>query len=753
MKPVEAINAGKDKDREPLSIRPYARLLTMLGEQLLKNDRVALVELIKNSYDADADWVEVKFEEFGKGMTKKPESRIVVHDNGSGMTLETISTAWMNPATPTKYLNKLRGKRRTPSKKRVVQGEKGIGRFAVLKLAKEVFVTTRPAMAKLETVVNFDFSRYDDDFLEEKGTEKEIFLDEVKIDWSEREPQTLPGNAHGTVIEMRMLKGTWNERLVDAFCRDVANLTDPVSRLTRKTTKDSFEIRVICNGDPRIVADDQEETLKSLIEEKRVFSIRGRFVSERCLFQFKVEGGEKEISPYEISLYSEQMTGLWIWRQRYFEKEERRQALKHQNYQCGDFHFHFYIFDFARGIQGRFLLTQQEKNLLKEHRIYLYRDGVRVYPYGDPDDDWLNIDVSRGKGRAGHFFSNDQIIGWIEITQEGNPGLRDKTNREGLIETGGAAQDFMFLIPTFLSYIKQHPFGRYQQKQRQKNLAKSVREGVVANHLAVLKESLQEAGETARARDVSKIEAEYKRERDFLSRRAEMTEDLAGVGLSVEMASHDIMLLLGRAQDIGIKLARNAREESMQDVREQADMLVGVLQQIVSGMRDVQSLFQSSRRRKKVLKVEPFLDKIHAIYASLLKKLDIRYSKAVVGMSPLVASTTDGVIMQVLINLFDNAAYWLDTTAPSVPRQIRVTLDGDRGELVFADSGPGVDVEDEPYIFEPFFSGKGQEGRGLGLYIARQLLERYGYGIELDRTGVTLLSGANFVVSFVRDEG
>ena len=748
MRPEVSVKVEEGARRKPLSIRPYARLLTMLGEQLLKNERVALVELIKNSYDADADLVEVEFEAFGKGMTTSSLSRIVVRDNGCGMTLDTVCTAWMNPATPKKYRDKLRGKRRTPGKNRVIQGEKGIGRFAVLKLARNITVITRPAGAKLETVVSYDFTRFDDDFLLEDGKEKEIFLDEVEIAWTERDVETFPGNACGTVIEMEALKGTWNERLVDAFCRDIANLTDPVSRLTRKTVADTFEIRVICNGERRIVADDQEETLKSLIEDKPVLSIQGRFVSEGCLFRFDAGGGEKE-----VSLYSEQVTGLWIWRQRYIEMEERRRALKLQTYQCGDFHFQFYIFDFARGIEGRYLLTQQEKNLLKEHRIYLYRDGVRVYPYGDPEDDWLNIDVSRGKGRAGDFFSNDQIIGWIDVTQEGNPGLRDKTNREGLIETGGAAQDFMFLIPTFLSYVKQRPFGRYQKKQQQKNLAKSLREGVVAKHLAVLKESLEEAGEVARVRDVSKIETDYQRERDFLSRRAEITEDLAGVGLSVEMASHDIMLLLGRAQDIGLRLARNAREGSMEGVREQADMLVGVLHQIVSGLRDVQSLFKSSRRRRKVLKVEPILDKIYAIYASLLKKLDIQYSKSVVGTFPLVANTTDGVVMQVLINLFDNAAYWLDTRASSVPREIRVTLDGDRGELVFADNGPGVDVEDEPYIFEPFFSGKGQEGRGLGLYIARQLLERYGYGIELDRSGVALLGGANFMVSFVRDEG
>lgn len=745
--PVKSLMAAEETKPELLSIRPYARLLTMLGEQLLKNERVALVELIKNSYDADSDWVEVEFQAFGWGMTNEPESRIVVRDNGSGMMPETVRTAWMNPATPTKFLDKKRGKARTPKKNRVVQGEKGIGRFAVLKLARKVSVITRSENAELETVAIYDFRMFDDDFVREDGQDKEIFLDEVKIAVSEREPETLSGNTHGTVIEMEALKGAWNERLVESLCGDVANLTDPVSRLTSKRTRDSFEVRVVCNGDQRVVAHQEEETLRSLMEDKAVLSIQGRFLSDGYLFRYHAGARDEE-----ISLYDERVKGLWIWRKRYQEKKNRQQALELQTYRCGDFRFQFYIFDFARGIDGRYLLSQQEKNLLKDHRVYLYRDGVRVYPYGDPDDDWLKIDVTRGVGRAGDFFSNDQIIGWIEITQEGNPELRDKTNREGLIETGGAVEDFVFVIGTFLSYVKQYPFGRYQQKQRKKNLAKSVREGVVAKRLTTLKESLEEAGEAARARDVSTIATEYQRERDFLARRAETTEDLAGVGLSVEMASHDIMLLLGRAQEIGIKLARTTREGSMEDVPEQADMLVGVLHQIVSGMRDVQSLFGSSRRRRKKLRVEPLLDKIHAIYASLLQRLGIKYSKSVLGTSPLVASTTDGVVMQVLINLFDNAAYWLDTTAPSVAREIRVTLDGDRSELIFADSGPGVDLEDTSYIFEPFFSGKGQEGRGLGLYIARQLLERYGYGIELERSGATSLGGANFVVSFVRDE-
>ena len=727
---------------EVLSIRPYARLLTMLGDQLIKNERIALVELIKNAYDADADRVEVRFENFNEDMTRDVRSRIVVRDNGFGMTPEIVRTQWMNPAAPHKYLDKRQGRERTSGKMRVIQGEKGIGRFAILKLGKVITVTTRPMEAALETVIVYDFSRFDDDFVIDSGQSREIFLDQIEISCRQSRPETIPGDEHGTVIDIGAVKGVWNDDIIEKFCYDVSNLTDPVSRITGRRASDRFEIAVFCNGETRSVEADSMETLKSLIEDKPVLNIQGCFRSQNNAFCVETEAGKDE-----ISLQDAKITGLWIWRQRF--RDAREDAAAEQRYACGDFRFQFYIFDFARRIDGRYALTQAEKDLLKKHRIYLYRDDMRVYPYGDPDDDWLSIDATRGTGRAGDFFSNDQTVGWIDITQRYNPKLRDKTSREGLIESGGAAGDLIFLVQTFLSYIKQYPYARHQQKERQRSTAQFVRDGVVSRRLADLKESLKESGRKTPLREIEKVEADYLREKEHLSQRAEMTEDLAGIGLSVEMASHDIMLLLNRAQDIGKRLARLARPADDDEFREQADMLVGVLQQVADGMRDVQSLFKSSRRRRKVLRVEPLLDKVYQIYQALLEQRNIRYQKVKVGRSPLTCSTTDGVVMQVLINLFDNACYWLDTAA-ALEREIRVTVDAEHGELIFSDSGPGVDPEDLPYIFEPFYSGKGQEGRGLGLYIARQLLERYDYRIAAADSQI--LPGANFVVSFVKED-
>ena len=728
-----------------LSIRPYARLLTMLGEQLIKNEKIALVELIKNSYDADADWVQVRFEDFNDDMSANENSSIVIKDNGHGMTYEDIRDSWMNPASPKKYKRKKdKRKRTTPEKKRIIQGEKGIGRFAILKLGKTVTVATKTRNSEFESILEYDFTKFDNDFIEEDGEEKDIFLDEIEINYSETASPGLVEEPQGTVIEIRNLKGAWGRNLVNAVHNDVISLTDPVSRIVKDDTPDSFKIHLFCHGKRQVHIVDPTENLKRLIEDKAALKIQGEFNSEKNAF---IYNDEDESNKTKVKLSDFQIRGLWIWRQQFVSKQD----VQEREYECGDFKFHFYIFDFSLGSSGKYQLNREERKTLKEHRIYLYRDGIRVYPYGDRDDDWLRIDVDRGIGKAGDFFSNDQIIGWVDISQEQNPNLRDKTNREGLIEKGTAVSDFIFLIRIFLSYIRQYPYSRYQERKKNRNVTEIVRDKVVTNHLSDLKARLIEKEYKKEAREVSKIEKEYKRERDYLVQRAEITEDLAGVGLSVEMASHDIMLMMTRANAIGKELARSSRNSVDEKVQKKVDMLVGVLAQITESMRDVQSLFKSAKRRKKAIKIEPVLDKISELYKSLLEERNIGYEKVVSRGSPLVADTTDGVVMQVLINLFDNASYWLDTV-DGEDREICVTLDGTAGELIFSDSGPGIDKEDQPYIFEPFYSGKGQEGRGLGLYIARQLLERHDYDISVAGDNQEMLPGANFAVSFVGED-
>lgn len=122
----------------PLHFKPHARLLTMLGDQLIKNERIALVEIIKNAYDADASWVKVTFEGFGINYSVQPKSKIIIEDDGTGMTKKVLEEHWLSPATPIKKLAKT--EKDSTAKGRKIQGEKGIGRFAILKLGKTVSI-------------------------------------------------------------------------------------------------------------------------------------------------------------------------------------------------------------------------------------------------------------------------------------------------------------------------------------------------------------------------------------------------------------------------------------------------------------------------------------------------------------------------------------------------------------------------------------------------------------------------------------
>ena len=159
---------------EVLQIKPYARLITMLGDQLIKNELIALIELIKNSYDADASWVKVSFIDFQPDYSLTKTSKIVIEDDGCGMNEEILRKHWLNPATPQK-LNQKKENEKT-QKGRILQGEKGIGRFAVFKLGKKIQITTRRQENNsscrftcggehVENTLIYNFSKYDDNFL------------------------------------------------------------------------------------------------------------------------------------------------------------------------------------------------------------------------------------------------------------------------------------------------------------------------------------------------------------------------------------------------------------------------------------------------------------------------------------------------------------------------------------------------------------------------------------------------------------
>lgn len=744
-----------------LKIRPYARLLTMLGEQLIKNEQIALAELIKNSYDADADWVRVRFENFqtqdnSDEIQASQNSKIIIEDNGCGMDFSTIEKSWMNPATPNKKAKQNEEIRKTP-KGRITQGEKGIGRFAILKLGRNITITTRPQCGNCEYVINYDLSKYDDDFLTESGVEKELFIDNIDINVIEREPEVfieITEDANdkqrqtlsGTRIEISNLKGSWDLKKIEQVCSESQKLESIFDKIFSKNIAHPFEMGFELNGNKLFISDKVAQRLSNLIENTSVLRITdGEYIEEQQLFSYKLNG-----VPYSIYLDDARISGLSVFKERFIREIDLFNDCRLRKSECGDFKFNFFVFDFIADRNSKYYLDRSDKDFIKEHRIYLYRDRIRVAPYGDADNDWLETDKRRGTGRTGDYLSNDQVVGFVDITKEGNPNLKDKTNREGLIESGNATRDFMMLLHTFLLFIRQHAYRQYQEtiKRRKEQDVRS--EEFVGNKFEQLKKSL--SGNSEALSISNEVEKAYKIERNFYERSLQTAEELAGVGLSVETASHDIMMMLTKGIDGLDELIGNIKGGLIKQNEIENSLLTlrGAFSFVFDQMKDIQLLFKSSKRRKKEIRIADLLGKVEKIYKRTLARECIQLEITKKG-NPLVAKCTDAVILQLFINLFDNAIYWLAATDVS-DKKISIVLDGDNGCVIFADNGPGIHEDDAPYIFEAFYSGK-EEGRGLGLYIAKQLLYRLGYSISLImRDNEKTLSGANFLIDFIPAE-
>jgi len=738
-------------DKGTLTPRPYARLITMMGDQLIRNEKIALMELIKNSYDADASWVQIRFINFAQkdnDLKIKKDPLIEIEDDGIGMTFNIIKDAWMNPASPYKYLKRKKDENRT-EKGRIMQGEKGIGRFAVFKIGSTVEIITRSKKAKSnEIYLNGDLSIYDEELLSKKNekTNKSIFLDDIKYEYEIRyKPENIIEKEaiiqgtrkkrppHGTLIRITNLKGIWTEEKIKEIFEDCLKLISPFN-------KTEFTIDITLDGGT-IFSSQDKSRLDDLLEMAPI-KMEGNVEKDGSL-EFTQNGKKYRMSLKEISEDR-------VIRSHFFDVKGKLKRLP----ECGPFNFKFYVFDLERRASLESALTSEDRDLIKTNRIYLYRDGIRVYPYGDPKDDWIGLDVGRGIVKAGYYLSNDQVVGYIGVSIKDNPNLRDKTNREGLMDIGNAYEDLRTLIIGILGYLKKE-FTKLKLDKELKKVQRKKKKGLffeepkVEKDISSLLARFDKKKDKEGVRIVKKLVKNYKEEKKVFTERSEIVEDLAAVGMAVDAASHDLMIMMGRAAETLNLLAKVCDADNLDRTTliEMSEKLRGQFAFIKDQLHCIQPLFRSSRRKSKNWRIKDIIDKVKLYYIIPIEKNKIKLTVEEIG-NPLLVKCHEAVLLQTFINLTDNAVYWL-TTSENRVKEIKVLIDGKKSEVIFADNGPGVKNEDLPYIFQPFFSTKGIRGRGLGLYIARQLLERYDYEIDyIENKNHMILDGANFLITF-----
>jgi signal transduction histidine kinase len=693
-------------------LRPRARLIKTIGEELISNDIVAVLELIKNSYDADASIIEIKFSgeivevEESKRKKKKVLSKegasITIVDDGSGMSLETIKSAWMEPATIMKKKTKT-----SPGKSRRYTGEKGIGRFASAKLSDQLEIITKIENDN-EIVVDFDWTNFTDD---------EAYLDQVKCAWEVREPQEI--EIKGTTLKLTQLNSDWDEEKFRFLRVTLSRLINPVVPV------EDFLME--------LQLPEELEHLSGLVNapdsiNKPDYFIKGKVDNSG---QATIEySSRNETSPVS------------------YTKDVSKELNPIRTPVSGPFNFEFRAWDRENDSLKR--LAKEVDSTIKNVRadlndlagISIYRDKFRVLPYGEPKNDWLRLDLRRVNNPTLRLSSN-QIIGYISVSLDDNPEFKDQSNREGIVDSQ-AFTDLQETIKVLLSEIEQK---RYEERPRKEDPESSdslFARFSISSLTQIVAAKLPEDKEvqTVLKDTKARIDDGVKKVQNVISRYRR----LSTLGLLMDVVLHDGNNFLLRI-DSEIRLLQKELAKITPDQDEVQKHLMAIAEQrkvLAQLFKRLEPFGGRKRGRPTVVVIENAIANIFQLYKTELSKLEIEIA---LPESENIIRIDEGELQMILINLLQNSLFWLEKQEDE--RKITIELERTEEELsiIFSDSGPGIEEKHANLIFDPYFSTK-PDGIGLGLTIVGEIISEYDGQFMLVDNGP--LDGATFKITFRR---
>lgn len=717
------------------ALRPKARILKTLGEELISSETVALIELVKNAYDADAENVLISF----SGDLKEGGGAIEVIDDGHGMDMDTIQNSWMIIATSTKKDNK-----KSKSGRRRVLGEKGIGRFAAARIAEELELFTRTMdQVDTESYAIFDWTQFDDDerfldeilFLAEYQTASEIVPCWWLKEFSERRYQP---PYHGTVLRMNRLKHTWEKHDLENLQRGLSRLLSPFYPqndfnifLNLPADRDVFSSRI---APPEIIKYPH-------------YIVKGEIKSDgKYSFIVKIEEEDQshDFNGYFYKVFSD---NEWILYPSNEKPELQEGSSAQKGVECGPLSFELRIWDrddlenVNQKVGGGIRSIRKDLNAIAG--INIYRDGFRVLPYGEPDNDWLRLDIRR-VNKPTRRLSNNQITGYISITADQNPELHDRSNREGL-DNNAAYADLQNIMKFILNETENLRYASKRKKPEQKEQddQKGLFDTPDFNRITDAV-SRGDASKKETLDLINKAEADWKKQIKKLQGVLSQYHALATLGGIVDKILHDGRQPLAKIQTeagLGKEMVEdlintNPELPRLKNFEKSYGKIVGQSSVLRDVFRRAEPFGGRKRGRPRKYYIEELIRDIFQLYEKELKNSYININLP--GSETLVSIDTTE-LSEIFTNLITNSMYWLKSV-PETKRNIRVMVErkyDDSLEIIFSDTGPGIDPKYKDQIFEPYFSRK-PEGHGLGLCLVGEIVHDYYNGsVELLDTGAS----------------
>ncbi|MGO4737351.1 ATP-binding protein [Bosea sp. 2KB_26] len=692
---------------ESHSFSADAGVIARLGRELVGRQETALTELVKNAYDADATQVDVLLETQGSRATA-----LVITDNGTGMSKEELVRGFLRIASNAKVeqpRSTIFGRKRA--------GRKGIGRFATERLGSSLELVTQVEddAPGLKLDINWD------DF----AAGRELSSVQVAVSGA-------PARARGTSLRIEGLRDGWTDAQLRRCLMNLSGILQPfpVAPVAGDRHADpGFDVQFRRGGE--LLEDTVIADLQSQIQVHATAIIDAR-VDAKGLAEWRITknkfGPDRDWSAiYHASgpvqryehLRSAQMRAYY-----FVLSAETLPAL---------------VFSRIRALLGEF------------GGVRLYRNGFRVAPYGDPDDDWLNLNnLYARRSETLAPVANRNFFGVVEIQDSDGTHFEERTSREGLVDTP-EFEELRRLLPTVLiSAVNTIAAdrGRIGSPASRQTKSKPTAGGIVERSIEKLAslivnvEARPHPPSKAIVESLREIEQDLVQGEQALVQEAEMLRFLASIGLASSEFTHEIRMTFqafGLDMDAIIEFARNASKENeavaeaaarADSARERVEAFTGYFSEAMAS--------RNLRTRTPVSLKLAVLDFVRGV-KPITDRQDIIVSSRVPDLDPLfTAPIHEAELSSILLNLLTNSIKAIKRNGGKREILIEAKRESNkRLALRFSDSGDGVAEELREQIFEPFVTTQTAApaiaselrhaiGTGLGLWILSQIIEKLG---------------------------
>lgn len=721
-----------------------ARLPIQLGRQSISSSLVAISELIKNAYDADATKVNL---DFIKTDGDNYET-LVLSDNGQGMSYKDIQENWLIIGTShkTQYETSEKGKR-------VFTGAKGLGRLGADRLCKSLILQTKLANEPYVIELEIEWQAYEESDRPLSQIKHKIYKVDSPV--SDKFGTFPTESSSGTRIVLRGLKDVWDEKFLRDLKKELSLLVSPF--------KEAADFKIFLNTE---IPDINGSVVSiSAIDYARWY-IEARLENNlvNATFIYGPDGRKFEISAVEWSDWAKD---------------------RHAESATGPLAFKMYFIPWdAPGLKNVDFSKRNWRDFMDANQgIRIYRDHFRVRPYGEPTGrgDWLDLGIRRAKSpggvkQGGWRVGPHQVIGAIFIGRRENPLLEDQTNREGIVES-----EAFFDMRAFCTKIIQN-FEHYAQTVAREEESSTVTDDFKKSAKVALEnttkvvqdlkaniaepessplllldriEEVEKKLAEASARS-SELEAHLEQKAEELEHEKDTLANLASLGILTVCFGHEAKEFTNLALANAQSLKRSFESGKFMLTAPHDDEFSACLEKIISTTGFVRNFasfalsnIKPDKRKRRAINISTTVKNVfNALNASLARQ---NIESLVESSSSTKIQAFEIDLESIFVNLISNSIWALRKT-PNGERKISVQIyEIDKAlNISFADSGCGLDSGTEQQIFEPMYSTrmdrKGYvEGTGMGLAIVKSFIDNHTDG-KITALAKGRLGGAEFLL-------